>query len=67
MKISLAGQIAEVDRELEQRRVVYARLVSTRKMRESVAEFQIEQMRAVRATLAWLQENESLIKQRLFY
>lgn len=67
MKVSLQGQIAEVDRELAQRKDVYARAVSTRKMRQSHADFQIEQMRAVRATLVWLQDNENLIKQRLSY
>jgi len=34
-------------------------------MRQSVADLQIENMRAVRATLVWLSENEKSIKQRL--
>jgi hypothetical protein len=65
MKFSLNQQIDEIDRELEQRRDVYPRLVATRKLRESHAKFQTERLEAARATLVWLQQNESFIKQRL--
>ncbi len=65
MKLSLAGQIEEVDRELVERRRVYPRLVATRKLRESQGQYQIQRLEAVRATLLWLQANEPLIKQRL--
>jgi hypothetical protein len=65
MKLSLTAQIAEVDRELATRKDVYARLVAQGKLRESHANFQMEHMRAVRASLVWLAENESTIKQRL--
>jgi hypothetical protein len=65
MKVSLTSQIAEIDRELSQRRVVYPRLVANRSMRESVAELQMAHLQAVRDTLVWLKENETLIKQRL--
>jgi hypothetical protein len=65
MKFSLTAQIAEVDRELEQRKQVYARLVSTRKLRQSHADFQMGHMQAVRDTLLWLSENERTIKHRL--
>ncbi len=65
MKVSLSSQIAEVDRELAQRRQVYPRLVSSRAMRQSIADLQMEHLQAVRDTLAWLKENELLIKQRL--
>jgi hypothetical protein len=65
VKISLTAQIAEIDRELLQRREVYPRLVATRKLRESHAKFQTDRMEAVRATLQWLHENEMLIRQRL--
>jgi hypothetical protein len=65
MKISLASQIAEVDRELGQRKLVYPRLVASRGMRQSIADLQIEHLRAARETLIWLQANERLIKQRL--
>jgi hypothetical protein len=65
VKISLTAQLAEIDRELEQRKDVYARLVATRKLRQSHADFQMERMHAARATLQWLADNENLIKQRL--
>jgi hypothetical protein len=65
MKFSLTAQITEVDRELAQRKDVYARLVATRKLRQSHADYQMELLRAVRATLTWLAENETTIKQRL--
>ncbi len=64
-KISIIGQIQEVDYELEQRKRVYARLVSSGSMRQSEADEHVERMLAVRSTLVWLQENELLIKQRL--
>jgi hypothetical protein len=65
MKFSLQAQIAEVDRELAARKDVYARLVAQQKLRQSHADYQMNLMRGVRATLEWLQENESIIKQRL--
>jgi hypothetical protein len=64
-KISLTAQIAEVDRELAMRKEVYPRQIATRALRESHAEFQMTRMQAVRDTLAWLLENENLIKHRL--
>jgi len=64
-KISLHAQIEEVDRELGLRRNVYALEVARGKMRQSVADLHLERMRAVRATLEWLQANEALIKARL--
>lgn len=65
MKVSLASQIAEIDRELSQRAQVYPRLVATRKMTQSLADIQTRHLQAVRDTLAWLAENERTIKQRL--
>jgi hypothetical protein len=62
MAISLNQQIDEVRRELEQRKEVYARMVATRKMRQSIAEFQTARMMAVLNTLEWLQRNEAKIK-----
>lgn len=66
-KVSLTAQIAEVDRELGERKRVYERLVAQRKLRQSHADYQMSLLEAVRATLLWLQENEPLIKQRLSY
>lgn len=65
MKISLTSQIDEIDRELAQRREVYPRLVAARKMRQSIADYQMARLEAVRATLQWLADSERLIKQRL--
>lgn len=65
MKLSLDSQIAEIDRELAQRKLVYPRLVANRSMRQSIADLQIAHLQAVRDTLVWLQENERTIKQRL--
>ena len=64
-KLSLGAQLEEVDRELEQRRRVYPRLVAKGEMRQSIADEHVRRMVAVRATLAWLQENEATIKERL--
>ena len=64
-KITLHAQIEEVDRELGLRRNVYAIEVARGKMRQSVADLHLERMRAVRATLVWLQANVALIKHRL--
>jgi hypothetical protein len=55
MKVSLAQQIDEIDRELGERQRVYANLVASRKMRQSIAEFQVARLQAVRATLVWPQ------------
>lgn len=65
MKVSLASQIAEVERELEQRKLVYPRLVASRGMRQGIADLQMAHLQAVRDTLVWLKENENMIKQRL--
>ena len=64
-KISLSLQINEVKRELLARRDVYARLVASGKMRQSVADYQTMHMRAVLDTLEWLQLNEAKIKAAL--
>jgi hypothetical protein len=64
-KISLGAQLEEIDREIELRRKVYPRLVAKREIRESLANLHIARLEAVRATLAWLQANEGLIKARL--
>lgn len=63
MKFSLNQQIEEIDRELAQRASVYPRLVSAGKMRQSIADYQTDRLKAVRATLVWLQDNEAKIKQ----
>lgn len=61
-KISITSQILEVERELEQRRKVYPRLVGKGSMRQAEAELLIGRMEAVRATLVWVQNNEAEIR-----
>jgi hypothetical protein len=55
MPISLAQQIEEVERELSIRDGVYARRVSSGKMRKALADYHIERMRAVLQTLQELE------------
>lgn len=62
MKVSIHAQIEEVEYELQQRKEVYARLVASRKMRQSVAELHIARMEAVRGTLIWLRNNGPKIR-----
>jgi hypothetical protein len=66
-KFSLEAQISEVDRELAMREKVYPGWVKSRKMREQEAEYHLNRMRAVKATLEWLRDREDLLKQRLSY
>jgi hypothetical protein len=62
MKVSLNQQIDEVERELEVRRDVYPRMVATHKMRQSIADFQMQRMNAVLRTLRWFQKHEDKIR-----
>jgi hypothetical protein len=61
-KKSLTAQIAEIDYELEQRKSVYGRIGGSSPKRQSELELHVENMRAVRATLAWLQSEEDFIR-----
>lgn len=63
MKFSIAAQLEEVQRELDQRATVYPRLVRSHSMRESVAAYHVARMEAVKQTLLWLQANETEIRQ----
>ncbi|WP_422371314.1 hypothetical protein [Hoeflea sp.] len=62
MKVSLIGQIAEVDREIALRERVYPEQIRRGKMRQAEAEMLIGRMRAVRASLSFLQDNEADIR-----
>lgn len=62
MKVSLIGQIAEVDREISLRERVYPEQIRRGKMRQAEAELLIGRMRAVRASLSFLQDNEADIR-----
>ena len=65
VKISLNQQIDEVERELSQRANVYPRLVSKGGIRQSVADYQVARMEAVKRTLEWLRDNEEKIRANL--
>lgn len=51
MNITLTEQIKEVKREIGQRKQVYKRLVQLNRMKQSVADHQVEIMQAVLITL----------------
>jgi hypothetical protein len=53
--ISIREQIDEVKRELAQRERVYARLVANGKLRQSLADYQMQRMQAVLGTLERVQ------------
>jgi hypothetical protein len=61
-KVPIAGQIAEVQRELALRANAYPRLVGSGKMRQGEADLCMRRMEAVLATLAWCQDNEAEIR-----
>lgn len=61
-RIPIAGQIAEVKRELALRSNVYPIRVRDRKMRQEEADLCMRRMEAVLATLMWCQENEAEIR-----
>ena len=62
-KISLAQQIEEVDRELALRKgVFYERQVRSGAMRQSVADFHMARLQAVKTTLEWLRDNETEVR-----
>jgi hypothetical protein len=61
-KISLNEQIDEVVRELAKRATVYPRAVQIGKMRQSIADYQVERMTAVLNTLRWFRDNEEKIR-----
>jgi hypothetical protein len=63
--INLKQQIDEVQRELALRKNVYPRFVASGKMTQEHADTHGERLRAVLATLEWLQANEDVIKHRL--
>ncbi|WP_375590178.1 hypothetical protein ABWH89_04935 [Hoeflea alexandrii] len=62
MKVSLIGQIAEVDREIALRERVYPDQIRKGKMRQAEAELLMSRIHAVRASLVFLKENEADIR-----
>lgn len=61
-KIAIAGQIAEVQRELAMRRNTYPRLIASAKMRETEAELCTRRMEAVLETLLFCQRHEAAFR-----
>lgn len=61
-KVSIIGQLAEVEREIAMREQVYPRQVSAGKMRQAEAELLMERIHAVRATLIFCREHEADIR-----
>jgi hypothetical protein len=61
-RFSLDSQIAEVKREIAQRRSVYPRLVTQRQMSADRADMQVSLMESVLRTLEWLRRNEVRIR-----
>lgn len=62
MKVSLIGQIAEVDREISMRQRVYPDQIRRGKMRQAEADLLMGRIHAVRASLVFLKANEDEIR-----
>lgn len=62
MKVSLIGQIAEIDREIALRQRVYPEQMRKGKMRQAEADLLMQRIQAVRASLTFLKEHESDIR-----
>lgn len=62
IKVSIIGQISEVDREIAMRKQVYPRQVASGKMRQAEADLLIGRMEAVRRTLVFCHNNEPDIR-----
>ena len=62
MTVPLSRQIDEVAREIATREADYPRQVARGAMRQSEAEYRIESMRGVLATLQFMQRNEQTIR-----
>lgn len=65
MNISLAQQIEEIEREIRLRDGVYQRQVAAGKMRQSIADYHMERIKAALKTLQWLRDNEAAVKAAL--
>ncbi|MFN3319966.1 MAG: hypothetical protein ACK43M_14550 [Allorhizobium sp.] len=61
-KISIVGQIAEIDREIALRRQVYPKRVHEGKMRQEEANMLMDRIQAVRQTLVFCQQHEAEIR-----
>lgn len=61
-KISIIGQIAEVDREIAERQKLYPRMVHEGRMQEEKRVMLMDRIYAVRATLMFCREHEADIR-----
>lgn len=61
-KISLIGQIAEVDREIAEREKLYPRLVREGRIKEDQRVMLMDRIFTIRATLMFCRENENDIR-----
>lgn len=61
-KISIGGQIAEIDREIALRRQVFPKRVHEGKMRQEEANMLMDRIHAVRETLVFCQKHEAEIR-----
>lgn len=61
-KISIVGQIAEIDREIAEREKLYPRLVREGRMKEEQRVMLMDRIHAIRATLMFCREHEAAIR-----
>lgn len=62
-KISILGQIAEIDREIAMRERVYPGQVHAGKMKKAEAELLMERIHAIRQTLFFCKDHEADIRE----
>ena len=61
-RISIIGQIAEIDREIGERERLYPRMVNDGRMKEEQRVMLMDRIFAIRATLMFCRENETDIR-----
>lgn len=62
-KISILGQIAEIEREIALRQRVYPNQIREGKMRQAEAELLMDRIYAIRQTLFFCKDNEADIRE----
>lgn len=65
MTISITGQIQEIEREIALREKVYPHQVASGRMRQAVADYHMERMHAVLATLKWIDAHSAQIRDKI--
>ena len=61
-KFSISQQIEEIEREITLRERVYPNQVRTGAMRQSVADYHMNRIKAAKASLEWLRANETAVR-----